>query len=170
MVAGLAAMARSLCFAQFPGDMQLKFDEAERRIARLSPAAFRRLPTGVVRELQRRSSTIPQEAFTAKANNVIRGRVRQTGPNGIGPSCARSKASPRSSFSGTARRRTPPLSRGRRTASSFKGWLVKRSGSPEVLVPLERTSSCGAIAHTGDPYRRRSTIGESTTHTLGKRR
>src|ERR1700680_309938 len=66
-------------FAQLPDDLKRKFDEAERRIVRLPPTAFRELPRNVVRELQHRGCTIPQEAFTRKQHNVIRGEFAKSG-------------------------------------------------------------------------------------------
>ena len=53
-------------FAQLPEDLKRQFDEAEQRIVRLPPTAFPELPRKVVRELQRRGCSIPQEAFTKK--------------------------------------------------------------------------------------------------------
>jgi hypothetical protein len=67
-------------FAQLPEDLKRKFDEAERRIVRLSPTAFSELPGNIVRELQRRGCTIPQEAFTTKRrHNVIKGEFAKPG-------------------------------------------------------------------------------------------
>ncbi len=57
----LAALAAFASAAQIPNG---QFDEAERRIVRLPPAAFPQLPGGVKRELRRRGCTIPQEADT----------------------------------------------------------------------------------------------------------
>jgi hypothetical protein len=65
--------------AQLPDDLKRKFDEADRRIVRLSPTAFPALPGNVVRQLQRRGCTIPQESFTKKPNNVIRGEFARPG-------------------------------------------------------------------------------------------
>jgi hypothetical protein len=53
-------------FAQLPEDLKRKFDEAERRIVRLSPTAFPELPRNVVRELQRRGCTVPQTPYTKR--------------------------------------------------------------------------------------------------------
>jgi hypothetical protein len=66
-------------FAQLPADLQRQFDEAERRIVRLPPAAFPELPGSVVHELQRRGCTIPQEAYTKKPHNVIHGEFARSG-------------------------------------------------------------------------------------------
>lgn len=66
-------------FAQPPEDLKRKFDEAERRIVRLSPTAFPELPGNVVRELQSRGCTIPQEAFTKRRHNVIKGEFAKPG-------------------------------------------------------------------------------------------
>ena len=57
-------------FAQLPEDLKRQFDEAERRMVRLPPSAFPELPRNVVKELQRRGCSIPQEAFSKKLNNV----------------------------------------------------------------------------------------------------
>jgi hypothetical protein len=66
-------------FAQLPEDLKRKFDEAERRIVRLPPSAFSELPRNVVRELQRRGCTKPQEAYTKRRHNVIRGESAKHG-------------------------------------------------------------------------------------------
>ena len=65
-------------FAQLPEDLKRKFDEAERRIVRLSPTAFPELPRNVVRELHRRGCTIPQP-YTNRKANVIRGEFAKPG-------------------------------------------------------------------------------------------
>ena len=65
-------------FAQLPEDLKRKFDEAERRIVRLSPTAFPELPRNVVRELQRRGCTIPQP-YSDRRANVIRGEFVKPG-------------------------------------------------------------------------------------------
>ncbi len=79
MLAGLAAIATALSFGQLPEELKRKFDEAERRIVRLPPAAFPELPANVVRELQRRDCTVPQEAHTRKPHNVIKGEFAKPG-------------------------------------------------------------------------------------------
>jgi hypothetical protein len=66
-------------FGQLPEDQKAKFDEAEERIVRLPPTAFPELPRNVVRKLQRRGCTVPQEAFTKKPHNVIRGEFAKSG-------------------------------------------------------------------------------------------
>jgi len=66
-------------FAQLPPDLQRQFDQAEGRIVRLPPRAFPELPGNVVRELQRRSCTIPQTAFTKNPHNVIKGEFARPG-------------------------------------------------------------------------------------------
>jgi len=66
-------------FAQSPKDSKRKFDEAERRIVYLAPAAFKELPANVSRELQRRRCKVPQEAFTTKQNNIVRGEFVKPG-------------------------------------------------------------------------------------------
>jgi hypothetical protein len=62
-------------FAQPPADLSRKFDEAERRIVRLPPGAFRKLPPALIRALDRRGCTIPQAEGTSdgQPNNVIHG-------------------------------------------------------------------------------------------------
>src|SRR5712692_12129983 len=67
------------CLAQAPVELQRKFDEAEGHIVRLRPADFKELPSNLVRELERRSCTIPQEAFTKLRSNVIRGELERRG-------------------------------------------------------------------------------------------
>jgi len=49
------------------------------RIERLSPAAIRRLPANLVKELQRRGCTIPQETHTKQSNTVIKGEFAKPG-------------------------------------------------------------------------------------------
>ena len=56
-----------------------QFEVAERQIVRLPPAAFPRLPGAVIRELQRRGCTIPQEALSKQPNNVVRGQFARRG-------------------------------------------------------------------------------------------
>jgi hypothetical protein len=66
-------------FAQLPEDLKRKFDEAERRIVRLSPSAFPELPRNVVRQLQRRGCTIPQSSYPKMPHNVIKGEFAISG-------------------------------------------------------------------------------------------
>jgi hypothetical protein len=73
IIAATVLFAFAPAFAQLPEDLKRKFDEAERRIVRLPPAAFPELPVKVVRELERRGCTIPQTAYTKKPHNVIKG-------------------------------------------------------------------------------------------------
>ncbi len=51
----------------------------EEQIVRLSPAAFPELPANLVQELQRRQCTIPQETYSKKRNNVIKGEFARPG-------------------------------------------------------------------------------------------
>lgn len=67
-VAALATLV-AVSFAQGP----------RARIVRLSPAAIRGLPANVVKELQRRGCTIPQETYSRKSNNVIKGEFAKPG-------------------------------------------------------------------------------------------
>ena len=64
---------------QLPEDLKAKFDEAERRIVRLPPAGIPQISPNVVRELQHRGCTVPQETFSNKPNNVIRGEFAKPG-------------------------------------------------------------------------------------------
>jgi hypothetical protein len=66
-------------YGQLPEDLKTKFDEAERRIVRLPPAGFPQIPRNIVRELRRRGCTVPQETFSNKPNNVIRGEFAKSG-------------------------------------------------------------------------------------------
>ncbi|MGA2147560.1 MAG: hypothetical protein ABSH49_21645 [Bryobacteraceae bacterium] len=65
--------------AQPPGDLSHKLDDAERHVSRLPPTAFPELPGNVVRALQRRGCTIPQDAFTYQPHNVIKGEFARSG-------------------------------------------------------------------------------------------
>src|SRR5205823_13273677 len=49
------------------------------QIVRLSPSAFAEVPANLVQELQRRGCTIPQETFSKKRNNVIKGEFGKPG-------------------------------------------------------------------------------------------
>src|SRR5438477_10287344 len=66
-------------FAQLPDELKRKFDQADQKIVRLPPSAFPELPGNIVRELQRRRCMIPQESYTKRANNVIRGNFARPG-------------------------------------------------------------------------------------------
>ena len=48
-------------------------------IIRLSPSVFPELPANLVQELQRRQCTIPQETYSKKRNNVIKGEFARPG-------------------------------------------------------------------------------------------
>lgn len=65
--------------AQAPGEMQKRFDEAQRQIVRLCPADFKNLPRNLIQDLERRRCTIPQEAESKPGNNVIRGEFENPG-------------------------------------------------------------------------------------------
>ena len=75
----LTFIATPLVLAQRPADLQRQFDEAERQIVRLPPAAFPELPRKVIRELQRRGCTIPQPPSASKLHNVISGAFAKPG-------------------------------------------------------------------------------------------
>jgi hypothetical protein len=51
--AGVLLLTLIPIFAQPPEEQMRKFDEAERRIVRLSPTAFPELPPNLARELRR---------------------------------------------------------------------------------------------------------------------
>ena len=53
-----------------------------------SPAAFPELPANLVQELQRRQCTIPQETFSKKRNNVIKGEFARPGQTDWGVLCS----------------------------------------------------------------------------------
>lgn len=65
--------------SQAPDASQNKWDEAELRVARIRPADFKELPGKLVRELERRNCSIPQEAGTKTRTNVIRGEFQRPG-------------------------------------------------------------------------------------------
>src|SRR5207244_6056939 len=48
-------------------------------IIRLSPSVFPELPANLVQELQRRQCTIPQETYSKKRSNVIKGEFAKPG-------------------------------------------------------------------------------------------
>lgn len=79
IAAWLLALTACAAFAQLPEALRREFEAAGRRIVRLQPAAFPELPGSVVRELQRRGCTIPQEAFSKRAHNAIRGEFARAG-------------------------------------------------------------------------------------------
>lgn len=71
----------------------LDFDAAERAIVRLPPTAFPALPAAVIRELQRRRCTIPQETFSKTPNNVIAGQFARPGQQDWAVLCSTGGAS-----------------------------------------------------------------------------
>ncbi len=73
----------SVCFAQTP----------QVPIVRLSPAAIRGLPANLVKELERRGCTIPQEALTKKTTNVIKGEFAKRGQTDWAALCSVNGAS-----------------------------------------------------------------------------
>src|SRR5436309_14838260 len=97
-IASWTAILVSQSFAQLPEALKLKIDEAERRIVRLQPTAFPGLPGSVVQELQRRGCTIPQEAYTKKPHNVIRGNFARPGQTDWAVLCSVNQTSRLSSF------------------------------------------------------------------------
>ena len=79
VVLAFLSVIRSPASAQLPDDLKRKFDEAERRILRLPPAAFSELPSNIVRDLQRRGCAIPQTAFMKQRHNVVKGEFAKPG-------------------------------------------------------------------------------------------
>jgi hypothetical protein len=75
----LAVIGVGQSFAQLPEDLKRQFDQADQKILRLPPSAFPELPGKIVQELQRRGCTVPQEAFTKKPHNVVRGDFARSG-------------------------------------------------------------------------------------------
>lgn len=72
-------IASVLLLASIASGQALDFDAAARRIVRLPPSAFPLLPGAVVKELERRGCTIPQEGIGKKPSNVIRGHFAKPG-------------------------------------------------------------------------------------------
>jgi len=60
---------------------------------RLAPAAFRELPKGLVRELQKFGCTIPQAGGVSAPHNVIRGEFAETGKTDWAVLCSKGGAS-----------------------------------------------------------------------------
>lgn len=75
----LLSVAMLQTSAQTSEDLVRKFGEAEKRIVRLSPAAFPELPAEVVRELHGRGCTIPQSYPLTERSNVIKGAFAKPG-------------------------------------------------------------------------------------------
>ncbi len=75
------ALARRLCTAALLASfvVMLSAQSPATQIVRLAPAAFPELPINLVQELQRRQCTIPQETFSKKRNNVIKGAFAKPG-------------------------------------------------------------------------------------------
>lgn len=71
----------------------LNFQAAARRIVRLPPAAFPMLPPAVVRELEHRACTIPQEEFSKTPNNVVSGQFAKRGQTDWAVLCSTNGAS-----------------------------------------------------------------------------
>jgi len=93
VLTSLAVIGIGPSFAQLPGDLKRKFDQADQKIVRLPPSAFPELPGNIVHELQRRGCTIPQEAYTKKPHNVIRGNFARPGQPDWAVLCSVNRAS-----------------------------------------------------------------------------
>src|SRR5437868_13874325 len=98
------------------------------QIVRLPPAAFRELPTNLVKEIQRRECSIQQETYSKKRSNVIKGEFAKPGQTDWAPYSARSRAIPLFSSFGMDRRRIPPPSRQQKIASILKASRSISSG------------------------------------------
>lgn len=84
----LAALAAVPSFAQAPDDFLRKFEEAARHIVRLPPSACPELPANLLRALERKGCTIPQDAFSKKPHNVICGQFANPGQTDCAVLCS----------------------------------------------------------------------------------
>ena len=66
------------CPAQFVRT-KADWDRADLQTRRLAPSEFKQLPTNLIRDLQQRGCTVPQEHFTKEPHNVIRGEFARSG-------------------------------------------------------------------------------------------
>jgi hypothetical protein len=98
-------------FAQSPEELKHQLDEAERRIVRLQPTAFPNLPPQVARMLKSRGCTIPQEAYTKKPHNVIKGEFTKPGQTDWAVLCSRKGASSILVFEGGALNKPAEIAR-----------------------------------------------------------
>jgi hypothetical protein len=79
MVGALTPSSVSQQMAQDREEFQRRLDKADRAVVRLSPSAFPELPGKLVKELRRRGCTVPQESYSGRRNNVIRGQFARPG-------------------------------------------------------------------------------------------
>lgn len=84
----LTLLARS---AQIP--LPEGWEQAEREIKRLPPAAFPQLPEAVVKKLEARGCTIPQSFIKPQPHNVIRGEFARKGQRDWAVLCSTEKKS-----------------------------------------------------------------------------
>lgn len=68
-----------LSSAQTQEAPQNRSDAAAQRVVRLRPAEFKQLPGNLIRELERRNCSIPQEAGSKTRTNVIQGEFQKPG-------------------------------------------------------------------------------------------
>ncbi len=78
VVSALACVLAPHSLAQFMPSTA-DWERADREVRRLPPTAFSQLPANLVKDLQRRGCTIPQEHFTKEPHNVIRGEFARPG-------------------------------------------------------------------------------------------
>jgi len=72
-------LTEPLLHGQLPAAMMARLEEADRQVTRLAPTDFPDLPENLVRELERRGCTIPQERRTESRENVIKGNFSKPG-------------------------------------------------------------------------------------------
>lgn len=77
-VAALLLVWSADCPAQFVGT-EADWDRADLQTRRLAPSEFKQLPANLIRDLQQRGCTVPQEHFTKEPHNVIRGEFARPG-------------------------------------------------------------------------------------------
>jgi hypothetical protein len=69
------------------------FRKADQATLRLAPADFPDLPAHLVRELEKRSCTVPQELYATARQNVIRGEFRRRGQLDWAVLCSKDRVS-----------------------------------------------------------------------------
>ena len=89
----LMPVASVTSLGQDSDELNRRYAEAARRVVRLPATAFPELPANVVRELQRRTCTVPQSYPVTKRSNVISGQFAKPGQTDWAVMCSAKGAS-----------------------------------------------------------------------------
>jgi hypothetical protein len=131
------------CFRVGPTPcLNRQFDEPERQIVRLPPAAFPDLPRNLVGELERRGCRIPQEEFSKKPNNVIKGEFARPGEVDWAVLCSIKDVWTILVFWYGSEMK-PVAIAPMEDWIPLQGITLRKSDFPKVSVPWERTSTRG---------------------------